>query len=367
MSDQCTTGTKVSMLGLRVAALFVIFATSLIGALFPIMAKRVPYLRRRVPGAAFEFAKFFGSGIVLATGFIHLLQPAAENLGALNTRSHGGCINDSWAKYPYAYALCLLALFSAFLFQMIAIRVGAARTATSAATCSATPALANAQARDPEATLYSPSTDAVTLPPREVHFNDTVTRSTASSSTLDVAVEKEGSKWRDASEENSLLTQSIGLFCLEFGIAFHSIIIGLTLAVAEDDGFKPLFVVLIFHQMFEGLGVGTRLAFLKLSPKYRWVPWAGGVLYGLCTPLGMAIGLGIQEGLAVQGAALTIVEGVMNSLSAGILLYTALVELMAHEMVLCNFYHHCSWARFWFCIVSFAAGAGTMALIGKWA
>ncbi|GAA5895393.1 hypothetical protein JCM6882_006239 [Rhodosporidiobolus microsporus] len=366
MSDVCATGTKISMLGLRVAALFVIFVTSLIGALFPITAKRVPFLRRRVPGAAFEFAKFFGSGIVLATGFIHLLQPAAENLGALNTRSHGGCINDSWANYPYAYGLCLLALFSAFLFQMIAIRVGVARTASSAA-----PQAATGASSDPEAALFSPSSTVANQVqvPRHAHFDDTLTRTTASSSTseLDVKVEKQGSEWHDASEENSLLTQSIGLFCLEFGIAFHSIIIGLTLAVAEDDSFKPLFVVLIFHQMFEGLGVGTRLAFLKLSPRYFWVPWAGGLLYALCTPIGMAVGLGIQEGLAVQGAALTIVEGVMNSLSAGILLYTALVELMAHEMVLCNFYHRCSWPRFWFCIVSFAAGAGTMALIGRWA
>lgn len=55
-----------------------ILVTSLIGTCFPIMAKRIPFLRRHIPGAVFEFAKFFGSGVILATAFIHLLEPAAD-------------------------------------------------------------------------------------------------------------------------------------------------------------------------------------------------------------------------------------------------------------------------------------------------
>lgn len=55
-------------LGLRVAAIFVILFSSLVCTLFPIVAKRVPFLRRNVPGVVFEFAKYFGSGVILATG-----------------------------------------------------------------------------------------------------------------------------------------------------------------------------------------------------------------------------------------------------------------------------------------------------------
>lgn len=85
-----------------------------------------------------------------------------------------------------------------------------------------------------------------------------------------------------------------------------SVLIGLTLAV--DPDFKTLFVVIIFHrecfsffcllfyflrllidprlETFEGLGVGTRLAYMQLPPSYNWVPVLGAMLYGLTTPIG---------------------------------------------------------------------------------
>lgn len=85
-----------------------------------------------------------------------------------------------------------------------------------------------------------------------------------------------------------------------------SLLIGLTLAV--DPDFKVLFVVIVFHrmslfflhlpqspltfhptEMFEGLGVGSRLAYLDLPPKYSYVPIVGGILYGITTPIGQSI------------------------------------------------------------------------------
>lgn len=78
-------------LGLRISSVFVIlvgstlgksssFSSDLIrtktnqniapGALFPIIATRHP--RLRVPGWAFMFTKYFGSGVIIATAFIHV-------------------------------------------------------------------------------------------------------------------------------------------------------------------------------------------------------------------------------------------------------------------------------------------------------
>ena len=54
---------------------------------------------------------------------------------------------------------------------------------------------------------------------------------------------------------------------------------------------------LIETEAFEGLGLGTRLAFLQLPPKWNWVPTAAALIYSAMTPLGMAIGLGAQGGL----------------------------------------------------------------------
>ena len=78
--------------------------------------------------------------------------------------------------------------------------------------------------------------------------------------------------------------------------------------------------------MFEGLGVGSRLAFLKMPPGYNWVPIAGGLLYGFTTPIGIAAGLGIRSSYNPGTAKASIVSGVLDSLSSGILLYTGLVE-----------------------------------------
>jgi len=120
----------------------------------------------------------------------------------------------------------------------------------------------------------------------------------------------------------------------------HSILIGLTLAVA--DNFKILFVVIIFHrrsfsvlfldlphrspETFEGLGLGSRLAYLALPTKYNWVPIAAAVLFGVTTPLGIAVGLGVKSTYNPGSVTASIVSGVLDALSAGILIYTGLVE-----------------------------------------
>ena len=80
--------------------------------------------------------------------------------------------------------------------------------------------------------------------------------------------------------------------------------------------------------MFEGLGLGTRLAALELPAAYSsWVPFAGAILYGCTTPIGIAAGLGIRTSYNPGSTTSSIVGGIFDSLSAGILLYTALVEV----------------------------------------
>lgn len=77
------------------------------------------------------------------------------------------------------------------------------------------------------------------------------------------------------------VAQLIAVGILEFGVMLHSVIIGLTLGVTDE--FIVLFIVLIFHQMFEGLGLGSRLSQLNLPPHLRWAPYAAAVLYSIMT------------------------------------------------------------------------------------
>ena len=123
----------------------------------------------------------------------------------------------------------------------------------------------------------------------------------------------------------------VGFFILEFGVIFHSVIIGLTLSTTGSD-FNTLFVVIIFHQMFEGLGLGSRLAILPFNKGSR-LPWLLAIAYAVVTPLGMAIGLGVRTTYDAASQTALLVSGTLDAISSGILLYTGLIELLAHEFL----------------------------------
>ncbi|KAG6869227.1 hypothetical protein C0993_009091 [Termitomyces sp. T159_Od127] len=172
---------------------------------------------------------------------------------------------------------------------------------------------------------------------------------------------------KEIEDKNTIdaLGQIIGVAILEFGVMLHSVLIGLTLAV--DPQFKILFIVIIFHQTFEGLGVGSRLAQMQLPPAYNWVPVAGAVLYGITTPIGIAAGLGVRTTYDANSIKALIVSGVLDSLSAGILTYTGLVELLAHEFLFNKEMMEASNWRLAYALGSMVAGWALMSLLGRWA
>jgi zinc transporter 1/2/3 len=66
-------------LGARISALFVIMIVSTIVTFFPVLAKRVRWLK--IPLVVYLFARYFGAGVIVATAFIHLLDPAYSEIG----------------------------------------------------------------------------------------------------------------------------------------------------------------------------------------------------------------------------------------------------------------------------------------------
>lgn len=74
--------------------------------------------------------------------------------------------------------------------------------------------------------------------------------------------------------------------------------------------------------MFEGLGLGSRLSALNLPGKWNYARYVAAVFYSICTPVGVAIGLGVRESYNGNGAKASIISGVLDATSAGILLYT---------------------------------------------
>ncbi|RDB22095.1 Zinc-regulated transporter 2 [Hypsizygus marmoreus] len=60
--------------------------------------------------------------------------------------------------------------------------------------------------------------------------------------------------------------QVVGILVLQLGIMIHSLVIGLTLAVTAGPEFTSLVTAIIFHQLFEGLSLGIRIASLPPPP-----------------------------------------------------------------------------------------------------
>lgn len=172
---------------------------------------------------------------------------------------------------------------------------------------------------------------------------------------------------RSADEEQGSAgaSQIIGVAILECGVVFHSAIIGLTLG-SKSDGFGVFYAVIVFHQMFEGLGLGVRLAFLPLAPG-SWIPYIGAVGYSFVTPIDVAAGIGVRGSFNGNGATANYVTGVLDSVSGGILTYTGFVELIAHDFVFNPEMHKVSMLQLCFNIFCLFCGSGLMSLLAKWA
>ena len=85
-------------------------------------------------------------------------------------------------------------------------------------------------------------------------------------------------------QERSFRQQIAAFLILEFGVIFHSVIIGLNLGVAGSE-FNTLYPVLVFHQSFEGLGIGARMSAIPFPKRLGWLPWFLCTGYGLTTPI----------------------------------------------------------------------------------
>lgn len=118
---------------------------------------------------------------------------------------------------------------------------------------------------------------------------------------------------------------------IEGGILFHSVFVGMTVSLTAD-GFIVLLVAIVFHQAFEGLGLGSRIAAVPY-PKGSWKPWALVVAFGTTAPFGQALGLAVGNAFDPESPLGLILIGVFNAISSGLLLYAALVDLLAEDFL----------------------------------
>ncbi|RKP39316.1 Zinc/iron permease, partial [Dimargaris cristalligena] len=331
---------------MHIVAILTVLIISAAGAVLPVLGVRYPKLR--IPPVALEIGKHFGTGVVLATGFIHLLPDALFNLT-------DPCLPISIRSYPQLAGV--LVLVASLLFHLIEF-------------------LATMHTMKSHPRPVSPTNAAASLN-EKTHTEKGGGRDSLVATSRGLSLEAASSHERVELHVShghvhggSLLengvdpARRISTYMLEFGIALHSIFVGLALGTAEGTEFVSLWAALAFHQFFEGIALGSRIA--ELPYKSVWVPLLNAVLVASTTPLGAVFGMGIRSVYRARSAHTLIIQGVLNAISSGMLIYTALVNLIAQEFSEPSFMGLPSRMKFLY-IVSLYFGAVAMGLVGVWA
>ncbi|EPS66222.1 zinc transporter protein, partial [Genlisea aurea] len=297
----------------KIAAIVSILVASLIGVCLPTLGTRVPALS---PDKNFFFVvKSFAAGVILATGFIHVLPDAFSDLTS-------PCLDQNPWGFPFAG---LIAMTAAILSLMI----------------------------DSYATAYYKRRNS------DVKNNDVEAAAEVAVSGLLHGHAHGGAVF----SEPELLRHRVISQVLELGIIVHSVIIGIALGASQDPlTIKPLIAALTFHQLFEGMGLGGCISQGKF--KARTVATMA-AFFATTTPGGIAIGIAITKAYRETSPTALIVQGTLNSASAGILIYMALVDLLGVDFMSDRLQGN---GKLMFVAnLALLFGAGCMALLAKWA
>ena len=167
-----------------------------------------------------------------------------------------------------------------------------------------------------------------------------------------------------AALERKLLLQCL---LLEAGILFHSVFIGMSLSVSTGPPFVVLLVAISFHQTFEGLALGARIAAIPTLAPTSPKPWLMALAYGTTTPVGQAIGLSVHSLYDPKGEVGLLMVGIMNAISSGLLLFAGLVELLAEDFLSDGSYTTLRGRSRLEACAAVVAGAFLMAFVGAFA
>ncbi|KAG6505335.1 zinc transporter 4-like [Zingiber officinale] len=313
---------STAALRLKFVAIASILAAGAVGVLIPILGRSVSALRPE--SNLFFVIKAFAAGVILATGLIHILPAAFQSLTS-------PCLAERpWRQFPVTG---FVVMSSAIVTMMI----------------------------DSFATSYYKRSHFSKARPVEEEGEETASPDQAQP----FHVHGHGSS--EAAAEAASLSERIRhqviSQVLELGILVHSIIIGISLgASGSPSTIRPLVGALSFHQFFEGIGLGGCIVQASFRTKSTVVM---AVFFSLTAPMGIALGIAVSSIYDETSATALIVEGVFNAASAGILVYMALVDLLATDFTNPRLQSN-GRLQLW-CHLAVLVGAGLMSLLAKWA
>ncbi|WVZ60033.1 hypothetical protein U9M48_010105 [Paspalum notatum var. saurae] len=323
-------------LRLKLIAIPAILLASMAGVCLPLVSRSVPALRP--DGNLFVVVKAFASGVILGTGYMHVLPDSFRDLSS-------PCLpRRPWAAFPFtAFVAMVAAVFTLMVDSLMLTLHGRAKGKGSAAV-----------------THHGHGYDD--SPPRGHchghggHLPTDITEAvtTAEKSEEDVETGNRTTQLR----RNRVIVQ-----VLELGIVVHSVVIGLGMGASQNVcTIRPLLAALCFHQLFEGMGLGGCILQAEYGARMRSVLV---FFFSTTTPFGIALGLALTKVYSDSSPTALIVVGLLNAASAGLLHYMALVDLLAADFMGPKLQGSVRLQ-----LVSFMAvllGAGGMSVMAKWA
>ena len=311
-------------LNFHVGGLFIVMAVSSLG-IFSVL-----FLGERVGSAVltkvFQVVKMFGIGVIISTAWIHLLPDAFESFSS-------PCLKGRWSSYGTNY-VGLFALTAAFLIHLIEY-YSICRTTEEEEQC------VDCNAGFEEEDSKSPSKKY-----------------------LGQDEEKCDSNARDGVEKTASSHANISIIIVEVGLLVHSVIIGVDLGVSDDDTFYTLLIAICFHQLFEGIAIGSLLISTTLSFRVKTLM---SLFYPITTPAGVAVGIVVRHSYNENSQGLILAQGICNSLAAGLLMYSGYCQLVGGEINQSVSFKKASRTFKLGCFFAMYLGAGAMALLGLWA
>ncbi|KAF1812479.1 Zip-domain-containing protein [Eremomyces bilateralis CBS 781.70] len=309
-----------SDLTFRVASIFIVLATSSVAVLGPIGIRK--WTRIRKDGLVFTAIKQFGTGVIIATIFIHLLSHAF--LQFLNP-----CLGELSFEST-ATVIAMAGVFISFLVDYAGLRYLSSR------------------AKHGTSTDIYPSRILAPLQQRDMKSPRAIER--------DLAIwDQEGIAQHEK--------EKLHVMIMEAGMIFHSILLGVLLTVTPAANFTVLFAVILLHQLFEGLALGARIATLwhpTLLSKLLY-----GVAFAVTAPIGMAIGLIVRHTFNENDPRTIQTVGAMDALSAGVLIWVAVVEMWSEDWLRGEL-SNADWKEVSVGLISLGGGAGVMTVLGIW-
>ncbi|OJD22894.1 hypothetical protein ACJ73_05758 [Blastomyces percursus] len=361
-------------LPLHVAALYKILLTFCSACGFPVAATKIPSMK--IPPNAFFFCKHFGTGVLIATACVHLLPTA---FASLNDPCLPPLFTEQYPAMPGVIMLAaLLSLFGVELWMNTKIGGHSHGGATGQDLLHGGHGHGGGNSNrekiswpkenkvmsktldddwDDRKTLYksreftSPRDfdrsyvhSQSEMPAWFIAFYEQYIRERERTHAMLRSHVMQGPERKKIENNTSQASDlehgvdpaiykkmSLNITILEGGILFHSVFVGMTVSI-ESDGFLVLLIAILFHQAFEGLGLGSRIAQVPY-PKKSFRPWVLTIAFGTTAPIGQAIGLIARTSYDPASAFALIIVGIFNAISSGLLIYAATVDLLAEDFL----------------------------------